>query len=1343
MKKLLLFLVLALLFGARANATSYFLATAAGGGNDSNNGTSTGTPWLTPNHALNCGDTITAAASTAYSASNFGSGKWGTVTCSGNNNVAWLQCVTFDACKISTSGIGMNISANYWGVQGWEITSTGGTCFDVQPASSSNSYHHIIFANDIANGCFANGFSTANNGSGSSDYIVMIGNIAYNAAQGSSFCTSGISIYEPQNHDTAAGTHIYVAGNFSWSNLDPDPCAGGSPTDGEGIIFDTFDGSQGGISQYTQQAVAYNNILLSNGGRGFEVFNNTSGSSHATIYSEYNTAWGNNHDTNQNGTYCGEFLLAFAKNTTYLHNLAVTNSANGCGANPLYAYYVGQGDSSDTVDQSWGYSAAGHEEGINNSTGFSYGSSMNVGTNPSFASATTPSAPSCSSATSVPNCMATVISNFTATASGASAYGYQAVSNTSRVDALYPAWLCNVTIPLDLVTPGCGSLTPATITPTDPQVSPSGTQPFTCSANCGTSARWTCPTCTGSVNSSTGVYTAPSLVIAQQSYGGYQLLPNDHIFNKNISGLAAASNSSTLIAAAGTVPLSFYPAFPPNYANGSTPTGTLNFTYTPTNNGTYEFPLWPTAGIEGGWFDAFVGDGNVDHHMIVIDTTSGHLNEIYQPVGLNASCSPCNAASGLKYTSEDYALPANGATDAAGMFLAPLTLKSQEFVNAVATGGSINHALRMTLANGYICNSSTAGACPVGAQQNASGTRHIWPATTEAFAGGGIIPYGTCFRLKSSFNISTFSAPAQVLLTELKNYCMFLADGGIGWQISADFDNMPALEANAFFEIFEANIAPSNFEAVDLSSIEESSSSGATSNGEVVCYTSSTGTTCTNVNLQGTVANVQTNQEYFMVGAPQTQLVSYPSSGVTWSCTNCTGTIQLSGTATGNNYQSTGTTITTASPTPNASGPINSTTGDFVDVIVYALDFGNPTSVTDVCGNTYTHASAADFRAPNSAPFYVSHWYSIGITGCSSNVWTATWGSTAEWMGIQAREYNPNGATITLGSIPSPVTSSGTTTITTGTFNTSANAVVIAAASTQFGGYSLGKTAGFPAENLLGMLGSAALYMGTQDTLISNSQTGITASMNINSGGGGAGMSVLIFSGTGGSSIYGTLTSAGLYTPPSSLVSVVRVPMTVTSTANSSVTSQMNVFVTPSTARFVTASSDYVDTSGNTWFSGGQVGIGLSNSPQLRGCCNQNNSFANIPNYQLWYTSVTSSFNVNDRKIDFHVPANALYQITYNYGTAFPAGKDLVYYYVQGNLYGGGAIDPSAVAGGQSLPFTINTTASVSNTGLLSFYTAGIGGSTSGPGDVSSISFKQIAPASPVGFTTKSILLGQ
>jgi hypothetical protein len=456
--------VLFILLASPAWATTYFLAPASAGGNDSNNGTSASTPWLSPNHPVNCGDTITATPSTAYSASNFGAGKWGAVSCPSANNVAWLTCARFDACKITASGnYGMWVSSNFWGVQGWEITTSGSfaSCFLADPGSASGStIHHIIFANNVANVCTDGGFQIVNSGSNSVDYIAIIGNAAYNTTSDSSECYSGISILTPKNSDTAAGTHIFVAGNFSWNNFDPSPCAGGTPTDGEGIILDTLT-----HYSYTGQIVVNNNMFLGNGARGWQVVLNN-GSSFAPIYAEYNTVYGNGGDSHEN-SICGEMLMNESFGTTFEHNLAMTNRTVGCGSNPVYAFYVSAGNSTDVVDFNWGYSASGTNEIALGSSGFSYGSNNVFGTNPNFSNASIPGAPSCGSATSVPNCMATVVANFTPTNAAAKAYGYQIPSTSSTSDPLFPKWLCNVTLPPGLVTMGCGS-GPASSLPAPP-----------------------------------------------------------------------------------------------------------------------------------------------------------------------------------------------------------------------------------------------------------------------------------------------------------------------------------------------------------------------------------------------------------------------------------------------------------------------------------------------------------------------------------------------------------------------------------------------------------------------------------------------------------------------------------------------------------------------------------------------------------------------------------------------------------------------------------------------------------------------------------------------------------
>src|ERR1019366_3715845 len=340
-------------------------------------GLSTSLPWLTPNHALNCGDVITAAASTAYSAPNFNDGQWGTVTCAAGNNVAWLKCVSFDACKItSTSGqSGMWIDKSYWGVQGWEVSTTTGAsyapCFYLTPNYSTPvQIHHLILANNVANGCQGSGINVANQSTTASiDYVSLVGNIVYNAAQSSSGCQSGITVYQPIQSDSLPGTHIYVAGNFSYGNLEPSTCGGHAPTDGEGIIFDTFDGSQGGLpSPYSAQAVADNNILVANGAKGLEVYNNTTGAAHAAIYLRNNTTWGNLTDPNQpSWTDCGELDINAASKVEAFGNIFVTNSATGCGANSIYAMSGISSDGTNHVYNNFAAGMSGHNTIITNS----------------------------------------------------------------------------------------------------------------------------------------------------------------------------------------------------------------------------------------------------------------------------------------------------------------------------------------------------------------------------------------------------------------------------------------------------------------------------------------------------------------------------------------------------------------------------------------------------------------------------------------------------------------------------------------------------------------------------------------------------------------------------------------------------------------------------------------------------------------------------------------------------------------------------------------------------------------------------------------------------------------
>jgi hypothetical protein len=366
--------------------------------------------------------------------------------------------VSFDACVISSgANNGVAVASSYWGVQGFEVdgSPSGGACFYALPYATT--IHHIIFANDIANKCSVAGFGFANiSSSAGVDYFAVVGSIAYNAAGGTANCNSGIDLLFPVNQDALPGTHIYVAGNFAWDNVDGLNCDSGAPaTDGEGIIFDTWSSNS-----YSGQSVADNNILVYNGGRGLLVYSNTL----APVYFRHNTVYGNNTDIHQNSTLgdCGEIDLNMTVNTQAFLNIAQTNApAAGCDVQTTYAWWMINGSGTNQVYENDGYDSLENNYAASSSPGFSYAPS-NLFSTPALSNPVDPGPPNCAATASVPDCMKAAIANFKPTAVAAIGYGYQIPSTTSVYDPLFPQWLCNVNLPAGLVTMGCSSVTPPT-----------------------------------------------------------------------------------------------------------------------------------------------------------------------------------------------------------------------------------------------------------------------------------------------------------------------------------------------------------------------------------------------------------------------------------------------------------------------------------------------------------------------------------------------------------------------------------------------------------------------------------------------------------------------------------------------------------------------------------------------------------------------------------------------------------------------------------------------------------------------------------------------------------------
>ena len=82
---------------------------------------------------------------------------------------------------------------------------------------------------------------------------------------------------------------------------------------------------------------------------------------------------------------------------------------------------------------------------------------------------------------------------------------------------------------------------------------------------------------------------------------------------------------------------------------------------------------------------------------------------------------------------------------------------------------------------------------------------------------------GQRFRLKASFDISSFSPAMRVILTAMKRYGIILADNGSAWYVSGAPD--PRWNDDDLVSSFH-RIPGSAFEAVDTSSLMISANSG-------------------------------------------------------------------------------------------------------------------------------------------------------------------------------------------------------------------------------------------------------------------------------------------------------------------------------------------------------------------------------------------------------------------------------------------------------------------------------------------------------------------------------------
>jgi hypothetical protein len=292
---------------------------------------------------------------------------------------------------------------------------------------------------------------------------------------------------------------------------------------------------------------------------------------------------------------------------------------------------------------------------------------------------------------------------------------------------------------------------------------------------------------------------APPVCSAMQpgqegSLGGFIPFPASSLWNTDISAAPVDPNSAALINFIGPS-VGLHADFgsgeydgsiigiPYEVVDSTQAPVTIDFTAYGDESDPGPMPIPLNAPIEGD------PNPSGDQHVLILDNANCWLYELYdaQPSG-NA----WNAGSAAVWdlTANEQRPYTWTSADAAGLPIFPGLARYDE-----VAAGAINHALRFTLQN------SLAAFTPPASH---------WAATST---NPNAAPMGMRLRLKAGFDISSYSAVNQVLLTAMKTYGLIMADNGSNMFISGapdarwdndDLHNLGGVTASDF-DVIEMN----------------------------------------------------------------------------------------------------------------------------------------------------------------------------------------------------------------------------------------------------------------------------------------------------------------------------------------------------------------------------------------------------------------------------------------------------------------------------------------------------------------------------------------------------------
>lgn len=274
------------------------------------------------------------------------------------------------------------------------------------------------------------------------------------------------------------------------------------------------------------------------------------------------------------------------------------------------------------------------------------------------------------------------------------------------------------------------------------------------------------------------------------------VFPADNVWNTAIDELPVNPKSAAWAASlpGKYLTLGFGPAGGKNYGfpfvvvDNSTPMASVAISdLAESDPGPYPFTAdTPIAPYDGG-----------DAHALMINKDTCILYELYDA---HWNDGHPKAANGVIYNLKSNALISNrsfptASVDDAGLPLFPGLVRYDE-----VQAGVISHALRFEASRAY-----SGGV--------------LWPGTyTPTYLNTlnpDVIWMASRWRLKKTFDISRYSQAAQVILTALKIYGMFMSDIGNDWQLDGTLDT--TWSQDLVSEL--ATVPSSEFEAVDESGL--------------------------------------------------------------------------------------------------------------------------------------------------------------------------------------------------------------------------------------------------------------------------------------------------------------------------------------------------------------------------------------------------------------------------------------------------------------------------------------------------------------------------------------------